>query len=178
MFFRIKQNVGWNLPQSISEQKSYSLLQIKQMQTPIFISLFMFNSFLPGFWYKQFRFFEMNFRCWKYCTFSTRKFLGTVSYPVLFRLLLEYYCQVLLKICPSMSEAVMVRAHLNRLLFLCLVGSRGLKIWLQRYSLLGNQETTSKYTKLLIWAVRPFETDCLHTKIYSFSHISDVLSTV
>lgn len=47
-------------------------------------------------------------------------------------------------------EAVMVRAHLNRLLFLCLVGSRGLKIWPQRYSLLGNQETTSKYTKLLI----------------------------
>lgn len=43
-------------------------------------------------------------------------------------------------------DAVMGRAHLNRLLFLCLVGSRGLKIWPQRYLLLGNQETT----KLLI----------------------------
>lgn len=40
-------------------------------------------------------------------------------------------------------KAVMGRAHLNRLLLLCLVGSRGLKIWPQRYSLLGNQETTS-----------------------------------
>lgn len=75
-------------------------------------------------------------------------------------------------------EAVMGRVHLNRHLFVCFVGSRGLKIWPQRHSLLGNQETTGEYTKLLIWAVMTFEPDGLCMKIYSFSHISNVLSAV
>lgn len=69
-----------------------------------FISLSILNSFFPGFWYKQVCCFEIHFNCWKYFTFSTRKVLARISYPVRFRLLMEYYCQVLLKICPGMSD--------------------------------------------------------------------------
>lgn len=46
-------------------------------------------------------FFEMDFRVGNIVLFPPQN----VSYPVLFKLLLEYYCQLLLKICPSMSDS-------------------------------------------------------------------------